>query len=387
MEEIQGGQKAYEAALGLAWLTQTGCHSLLGPLRREGPERVWRATPRCLLAWGVSRLAVDRFEEKRRGFCTADARASLAGAGLRFVPYGSRLYPVELAHLPLPPAGLFARGDDEALERLACMPRVTIVGTRRATAYGLRVTEALATAFAGKGIAVVSGMALGVDACAHDSAMKAGGLTVAVLGCGADIVYPPRNRGLYEKAATIGMVLSELPPGTAPARWTFPHRNRLLAALGDAVLVTEASSTSGALQTASWALELGRPVFAVPGSIYVEGHKGCNLLLRDGAAPVIDPCATVEDFLLQTRIERGDRQMCAGRRGAPCGGGIRNETTRDRERRGGLVLEALASGPLSVDGLCRRTGLPPRELSATLAELELAGLATRAGPGMYIRAP
>ncbi len=166
---------------------------------------------------------------------------------------------------------------------------MTIVGTRRATPYGLRATEAFASAFAAAGVAVVSGMALGIDGRAHQAALDAGGLTVAVLGCGADVVYPQRHRGLYESISEDGVVLSELPPGTPPARWTFPHRNRLLAALGDAVLVTEGSRTSGALQTAGWALELGRPVFAVPGPIAMDCHEGCNRLLYDGAGPALDP--------------------------------------------------------------------------------------------------
>jgi DNA processing protein len=230
-------------------------------------------------------------------------------------------------------------------------------------------------------------MALGVDARAHEAAMKAGGLTIAVLGCGPDIVYPRRNRQLYDKAAESGVVVSELPPGTAPARWTFPHRNRLLAALGDAVLVVEASRTSGALQTASWALELGRPVFSVPGPIYADGHRGCNLLLYEGACPAVEPCVTVEDFLLQTRIERGRRQVSEGGHRKTLGGTGQSCSVHNPGSRNGTVLEALTFDPSSVDCLIERTGLTAREVTAALAELELAGLAARAGPGTYIRAP
>jgi DNA processing protein len=377
----------YEAALGLAWLSQSGCHSLLKALGREGPEAIWQAPRQRLLAWGLAPQAVTAFEERRRGFCPSAAGALLDSAGLRFLPYGSLRYPRELAHLGLPPAGLFVRGSEEALERFSVLPRVTIVGTRKATAYGLRATDAFASAFAAGGIVVVSGMAMGVDARAHRAAIETGGLTVAVLGCGADVVYPRRNRGLYDRIAEAGVVMSELPPGTAPARWTFPHRNRLLAALGDAVVVVEASCTSGAMQTASWALEVGRPVFSVPGSIYADGHQGCNLLLYEGASPALEPCVTVEDFLLQTRIERGTRRAQEGlRRGAP-GEPRAGEVPLGRDPRGDVVLKALVSGPASVDELLGRTGLAVRELTAALAELELAGLAARAGPGTYIRAP
>jgi DNA processing protein len=249
----------------------------------------------------------------------------------------------------------------------------------------VRATEGFAAAFAAAGIAVVSGMAMGVDTRAHKAAVETGGLTAAVLGCGADVVYPSANRWLYEKIAAGGAVISELPPGAAPAPWTFPHRNRLLAALGDAVLVVEAPLTSGALQTADAALELGRPVFTVPGSIYAEGYRGCNRLLHDGAGPAIEPCATVEDFLLQTRIERGARKVQGGRlpeanlhsKGGPFGPGSRNDR----------VWSALRAGPCSVDVLVERTGLAARELSAALAELELEGLTRRVGPGIYARGP
>jgi len=233
---------------------------------------------------------------------------------------------------------------------------------------------------------------------------------VAVLGCGVDVVYPQRNRGLYEWISRDGVVLSELPPGTPPARWTFPHRNRLLAALGDAVLVTEGSQTSGALQTAGWALELGRPVFAVPGPITMDGHEGCNRLLYDGAGPALDPGVAVEDFLLQTRIERQERRetgrpaegdggradsSARGSLGAPgsAGGaagwrsspaGYRSQVTGTCA---GSILEALEQGGCSVDSLVGHTGLATRQLTAALAEMELMGLVKRGGPGLYIRAP
>ncbi len=230
-------------------------------------------------------------------------------------------------------------------------------------------------------------MALGVDGRAHEGAARADGLTVAVLGCGIDIVYPRRHRWLYDKIAAGGVVLSELPPGTAPSRWTFPHRNRLLAALGDAVLVVEASRTSGALQTADWALQLGRPVFSVPGPPFIDSHEGSNSLLYDGAWPALDPRVTVEDFLAATRIERGEQRSATPPR---CADGVERagvDTKAVVDARKTGILEVLGSGPCSVDGLVARTGLTVRELSAALAELELAGLAARAGPGTYIRAP
>ena len=377
--------RAWNAALGLAWLSPWGYHRLLRYLKTEGVEAVWRAHRRQLQSWGMTERAINGFDEKRASFSAAEARTLVDARGLRFVPYGDSDFPPELGQLTVPPAGLFVRATDVAWQQLLTTPRVTIVGTRRTTTYGARATESFAAAFAAAGIAVISGMAMGVDTRAHKAAVESGGLTAAVLGCGADIVYPTANRWLYQKIAEGGAVISELPPGATPAPWTFPHRNRLLAALGDAVLVVEAPVTSGALQTADAALELGRPVFTVPGSIYADGYRGCNRLLRDGAGPAIEPSVAVEDFLLQTRIERGSRQVQGGRapgasslsRSGPFGPGSRNDR----------VWAALGAGPCSVDVLVERTGLAARELSAALAELELEGLTRRVGPGIYARGP
>ena len=383
------GDDRYRAALGLAYACNAYSNSMLRFLHCHTPEEVWSAPTDRLEAMGMTGVAAGRFARVRAELTDvvqpAAAARVLQSAGLRFVPWGAPGYPPQLTNLALPPAGLFVKGDEERLNDLAASPRVTIVGTRRATGYGTRAARDFAQAFAARGIVVVSGMALGVDARAHETALDGGGLTVAVLGCGADVVYPRRHHGLYALIAARGLVLSELPPGTAPARWTFPNRNRLLAALGDAVVVVEGSATSGAMQTGSQAAEIGRPVFAVPGSIYAEGHRGCNLLLRDGAVPAIEPEATVEEFLLQTRIERGDRRPSApaGRAKGAGQDPFRELAAAGRE----AILEDIEEQPCSIDALVLRTGSTARRLTAALAELELAGLAARAGPGLYIRAP
>jgi DNA processing protein len=233
----------------------------------------------------------------------------------------------------------------------------------------------------------------------HQGALLAGGPTVAVLGCGADVVYPRSHRKLYSAITDNGSVLSELPPGTPPTRWAFPLRNRVLAALGDAVLVVEAGLESGALQTADWALELGRPVFAVPGPITGDNYRGTNRLIYEGAFPALDPVVTVQDFLLLTRIERGDRHPTSqaasrfGLQGRPfppavCyeqGGRVGDKA--DVSPAETLVMERLLRGALSVDALAERTKLSVREVTAALARLHLKGVVTRAGPGLFIRAP
>ena len=379
----------YQAALGLAYLSNAHGNIMLRLLKEYLPEEIWEASPACLVKMRMAAAAAERFARLREDWVTAlepeEATRSLAAAGLRFLPCGTPGYPPQLMNLALPPAGLFVKGDEERLRDLLKSARITIVGTRRASAYGTRAARDFAVAFTSRGIAVISGMALGIDGRAHEAALEGGGLTVAVLGCGADIVYPGRHRGLYEAIAARGLVMSELPPGTPPSRWTFPNRNRLLAALGDGVLVVEGSTTSGAMQTGEQAAQLGRAVFAVPGSIYAESHSGCNLLLRDGATPAIDPEATVEEFLLQTRIERQERQPLE-REGRL--GGMRQDPFRDMVAEGReAILEAMEERPCSIDALVLRTGMTARHLTVALAELELAGLATRAGPGLYIRAP
>jgi DNA processing protein len=226
-------------------------------------------------------------------------------------------------------------------------------------------------------------MALGIDGRAHLAALDGVTLTAAVLGCGVDVVYPARHRRLYSRVVEEGLVLSELPPGTTPARWTFPARNRLLAALGDAVVVVEGSRVSGALQTAGAALELGRPVFAVPGQITSEGHQGCNWLIYDGAAPAVEPCVTVEEFFHRTRIERLNREAVAPASVLPGDDDLAASTGCLRA----TVIEALEAGAWSVDTVADRTGLETRQVAAALARLEMDGAITRCGGGRYIRAP
>ncbi len=316
-------------------------------------------------------------------FSFAAAQKCVEESGLTFIPFGCSQFPPQLAELRYPPAGLFVKGAGERFAYVLRAPRITVVGTRRSTPYGSRATDITATAFAERGVVVVSGLALGIDGRAHQATLDVGGTTVGILGCGADVVYPSRHRRLFKQMETEGIVMSELPPGVPPARWTFPHRNRLLAALGDAVLVVEGSRTSGALQTADAALELGRPVFAVPGPITGAGHQGCNFLLYDGAAPAVAPSVTVEEFFLRTRIERRERSLAAGGE-ASFGPALRAGAGPPSHA---LVLEALEAGACSIDALVSQTGMEARRLAVALVELELSGLVTRSGGGHYIRAP
>jgi DNA processing protein len=383
---MPAGRERFLAALGLASAACFGGGSVLAMLKKLPAEELWVA-PVSALEETMPLPSAQRFDRFRRTPVLEEAEERLSRSGLQFVAHGTPGYPERLTDLTHPPAGLFIRGDADKLTALLSLPRITVVGTRRASAYGTRAARELVSAFAARGVVVISGMALGIDARSHEAALEGDGLTVAVLGCGADVVYPRRHRELYETIARKGLILSELPPGTRPTRYTFPNRNRLLGALGDAVLMIEGAPTSGAMQTADRAASLGRHVFAVPGSIYTESHRGCNLLIRDGATPAIDAEATVEEFLLQTRIERGERQapeqIRAGVRRDKQQCPFRGLAAAGREP----ILETLNERPCSIDALVLRTGMTARALAVAVAELELAGLARRAGPGLYIRAP
>ena len=212
--------------------------------------------------------------------------------GHRLIKKTSAEYPVGLGDLEDPPS-LFVEG------KLGEMPGVAVVGTRRCTRYGIDLAEAFGVAIARSGWTTVSGLARGIDAAAHRGCLRDGGHAVAVLGSGIDVCYPEENRPILDEIlAEGGAVVSEYPPGTPPDRWRFPARNRIIAAMSSAVVVVEAAKTGGALITARLAAEIGRPVFAVPGDVDRPASEGCNLLIRDGANPVLGAADLIEELSL-----------------------------------------------------------------------------------------
>lgn len=212
--------------------------------------------------------------------------------GHRLIKKTSAEYPVGLGDLEDPPS-LFVEG------KIGEMPGVAVVGTRRCTRYGIDLAEAFGVAIARSGWTTVSGLARGIDAAAHRGCLRDGGQAVAVLGSGIDVCYPEENRPILDEIlAEGGAVVSEYPPGTPPDRWRFPARNRIIAAMSSAVVVVEAAKTGGALITARLAAEIGRPVFAVPGDVDRPASEGCNLLIRDGANPVLGASDLIEELSL-----------------------------------------------------------------------------------------
>ena len=299
------------------------------------------------------------------------ARRALRSAEIQATCIHRGGYPPKLLELADPPAVLYARSDARRLETLLCPPAATIVGTRRPSAHGLEVARGLGRGLAAAGVTVVSGLALGIDAAAHRGAVDGGDGVIAVLACGVDVSYPQANRGLYERIAERGAVVSELPPGVPPMRWSFPARNRIMAALGGITVVVEAAEPSGSLITAVHAEDLNRPVGAVPGHVTAARAAGSNRLLRDGAV-VIRGAVDVLDELFDV-----GRHAAAGHTLAADGAGSLDPRLRQ-------VLDGVEGGG-GVEAIAGATGLAPADVRASLGRLELMGLIARAGLASYVR--
>lgn len=297
-------------------------------------------------------------------FDPADARRDAVAADLVAVCRHHDVYPDALRDLADGPAVIWARGSLELLGELG----VAVVGSRRASSYGLEVAEELGRGLAAAGVTVISGLALGIDGAAHRGALRAPEpRTIAVLGSGADVVYPRAHRSLYNEIAARGVVISEAPPGRRPFRWTFPARNRIMAALGAMTVVVEASDPSGSLITADFAADMNRAVGAMPGRVTSASAAGSNRLLREGAA-VIRHAGDVLDELFGAGA--GDDWDVPDE---PALGAI--------ERR---ILDEVERGA-GAGALSESTGLDPGAVRAALGSLEMAGLIRRTGIGSYER--
>jgi DNA processing protein len=279
------------------------------------------------------------------------------------VTIGDAEYPKLLAQIPDPPPAFWVAGE---LPRT--MAAVGVVGSRNATPHGLQVAFRLGEDLARAGISVVSGLARGVDGAAHRGALRSGGPTIAVLGCGADVDYPPEHAALARDITRHGAVVSEFPPGTPPRGWHFPRRNRLISGLCDGLVVVEASDHSGSLITARCALAQGRDVMAVPGGVLSGRNRGAHKLLRDGARVV----ENVEDVL--DELHYTHRKVSGGE----------GETKIIAPE---AWLRAMAAAePYDLEALCDLSGLDAVRMLGRLSQLELAGWITRDGGGRFVKA-
>jgi DNA processing protein len=354
-----------DAYLFLSLLQAKVGTSVVRRLGKTPPQAVLREPlPELRERLGLTEKAAGILEELRRAFDPASFLEQLEGKEFRAVTLADEGYPARLREVPDPPPALFVGGEVPAGAAVA------VVGSRKASVSGLRVARELGRALAERGVCVVSGLALGVDAAAHEGALEAGGPTLGVLGCGIDVVYPGRNRALYGRVRESGAIVSEYFLGEPPLAWRFPARNRVIAGLAEAVVVVEAAQKSGALITARHALDAGREVWAVPGPVGIPECRGSNRLISDGAAPLWD----IPEFVESVAPSREERN-----------GAAPEDLSYALPHNEAVVLSGVGFEPSGVDEISRRSGLGVREVLQALTILEIKGYVSRDGTGQFVR--
>lgn len=355
-----------------AWLRLTLIPGIGGETQRKLlaafglPEQIFAAS-RSALRGVIGDKATALLLDTDNRHAVAAALQWAEQSGQRILTLADDAYPRPLLDIPDPPTVLYVRGRLEAL----AAPAIAIVGSRNATPQGEGNARAFASALASRGYGIVSGLALGIDAAAHRGALNVDGFTVAVIGTGADRVYPARNKALAAEIADKGTILSEFPLGTPAAAANFPRRNRLISGLARGVLVVEAAVESGSLITARMAGEQGREVFAIPGSIHSPQSRGCHRLIRQGAKLV----ETAQDVL----EELGQVLPPTAGRSRPTA----DLATPDDE--GAQLLACAGFDPVTIDELVARSGLTAEALSVILLRLELDGRVASLPGGRYQR--
>lgn len=357
------------------------------------PEDVYYADEgEILLTEGMTRREADALKAKD----LTEAEKILADCErleLQVLTLRDAAYPVRLRSIYDPPCLQYLRGRLPEVDEL---PTVAVVGTRKASPYGIRCAEDLAFGLADAGALVVTGLARGIDSMAAQGALRAGGTVIGVLGGGVDVIYPKENGWLYDDVAAAGCLISEYPPGTEPLPAHFPIRNRIMSGLSVAALVVEAPVRSGALITAGMALDQGRDVFAVPGPIYAENSKGCNRLIRDGAGVAAEPWDILRDYEAQfpgklrgtTRsapepLETQPGQMVETAEPAMPSLSLKGAGLTDDQI---LLLRTLTDQPMLTDDLIELTELPTRRVLSALTMLEIDQYVTQCSGKRYMRA-
>ncbi len=338
-------------------MNETRLKNLLARFRT--PERVFKAGQGDLLeVKGIDRELAAAIGSYSRTAETTRRLTAANAMGVRTIGCGDDGYPENLKRLAHMPPVLFVRGEIRAEDATAA----AVVGTRMPSHYGRQVAEKLGRELAQHGVTIVSGLARGVDTFAHKGALDGGGRTVAVLGCGVDVYYPPENRRLYDAISAQGAVVSEFSLGVEPLAMNFPKRNRVVSGLSRAVVAVEAGEKSGVLNTVAWAIDQGRTVFAVPGNITSQQSLGINRLLKGGARPLL----SVDDVLQELGVAKRAEERS------------KVEVAADEKP----VLDFLTAEPAHVDEICEGLGIPMAGLLSVLMQLELKGL-VRQLPGKY----
>ena len=350
--------------IGFNLIKGIGAVRLQGLISHFGDlESAWKAAPADLAEAKLGLKVIERVIQARETVDLEKLWEKIEKKGIKILTWQDENYPQRLKEIDQPPPVLYIRGEYLSDDLFA----VAIVGTRRVTPYGRQITEEISAFLAANGLTVISGLARGVDAVAHQAALRAGGRTIAILGSGVDKIYPPEHRGLADQIMERGAVISDYAPGTPPDASNFPPRNRIISGLSLAVVVVEAGETSGALITAEFAAEQGREVFAVPGSILAPQSKGTNKLIQRGALPLL----SANDLMQALDITRVGEHKAA-RKAIPA------DETEAR------MMALLGSEPLHVDDIRNQTGMPIEKVSAALALMELKGMVRQVGGMNYV---
>jgi len=326
-------------------------------------EYAWKAPASEYKNIGISYKIINALQGIRSGDTLEQTWQLIQEKDISILTWDDPEYPRRLLEIDQPPPVLYIRGKLLSDDHWA----VAIVGTRRITAYGRQATKDLAGELARNGITVVSGLARGVDGEAHRATLRYQGRTIAVLGSGVDIIYPPEHRKLAEEIIDHGAIISDYPPGTAPEGTNFPPRNRIISGLSQAVVIVEAGVKSGALITASFAAEQGREVFAVPGSIYAPQSKGTNILVREGAHLLMDSQSILEILNYEQLSEKREARTV-----------LPTDATEAK------LFNLLGNEPLHVDEIRAQTNLPIEKISAALTIMELKGMVRQVGHMHFI---
>jgi DNA processing protein len=349
-------EKRIDDWLALRFIDGLGSVSYCNLIRKFGtPGSIFKASIQELEAvGGIRPKVIEEIKAFNRADRVAQELEHMRRHQVSLVAFVDDNYPAQLLHIYDPPPFLYVKGELQQGDKLA----VAVVGSRFASHYGKITTEKISQDLAREGITIVSGMARGIDSSAHKAALAAGGRTIAVLGCGIDVNYPAENKKLKEEIASQGAIISEFPFSTPPASSHFPMRNRIISGLSLGVVVIEASHRSGSLITARLALEQGRDVFAVPGSIGSLRSRGTHRLIKDGAQLVED----ARDILTELLPQMKDRAPSVG---------VHQDSKEMVSEEAQRILDVLEQGHVQIDSITTQTGLPSSQVSSTLLDLEL----------------
>ena len=332
----------------------------------ETIQAAWEANPGELAAMGLDKRSITSLVETRTRVDLAAELKRIDDLSVRVTTWDDDDYPPLLRNIPDPPFLLYSRGNIIPHDQWS----LAVVGTRSASVYGKEVTRKLVSGLAASGVTIVSGMALGIDTQAHQTALEVGGRTIAVLGSGVDVIYPTRNARLAESIMENGAIISEFGLGSQPEAGNFPRRNRIISGLSLGVLMVEGAEQSGARITIDCALEQGRETFAVPGNILGHGSRGPNKLIQQGMAKLV---TSIGDILEELNLTMVPEQLEAA-------------TIIPDSPTEATILQQLSAEPVHIDELGHRTHLSPAELSSTLTMMELKGQVRQVGNMNYVLA-